>query len=785
MLKLEPNQRSRFTTVTPNRNERRRAARQDRRDRNHSKNTEATTGPFFTRHPLSDVPREQLASALGEFARKAMSELPKTQEKLVTLLTKCELQYFLSNMALYSLYAGITDDGKIVKRKETSGRLEQFHLEFAQAAYLTIPPHNLELFQAHPKDVQAIADTLIEIFEKYRASRFVQLGNAKDETERQLLALQERIRLHTLSVRNWGYYQPAIRLINDLYSPLDDVCRRLVGLTATDIVKVFDNILRSSEILAGKFRERLYAAISKQSKRQMIQEYCRQFGIPDDEARRLLALTVRNKWSRENVLAVLLSHSGTTVREIFRFSSDEIASLIDRTTDEVERAFELLHIPYGGLSDTPLERIFLGNPVWDRPLIKGPDGKYFCSFPQLFPAFSFHIFDRLFSLENETKKLHAKRRANYLEDQIAASFDNAFGEHKTHRNVKWSYQGIQYETDLLIQVDAQLFIIEAKSNRVSWPALRGAPERMKREIENLFIAPALQSQRLEEMLQRRQQSGAHGFEFHADLNLPAIKETSRLSVTLEDFSTIQSNLSGLEGTGLVPDGFPKAVTISLSDLQVIFDILENPVERMHYLQRRKTIQENWEYHADELDLLGLYLSTGFDIGEFEEGKNSLMALGMSAVVDDYFQARDHDIDIRKPQRVMTPWFRAIRDRLAGRKPSGWSMAALALLDLGFQDQQKLEEHFSSVCRSMRRARKPIESRQNTTAAYPQPWRKTGMACVAFYEDEREDRHNMMQNASLGVFENSAADHCLVIARDVDGLDYPYTSLAVFDRPEEA
>jgi len=516
----------------------------------------------------------------------------------------------------------------------------------------------------------------------------------------------------------------------------------------------------------------------------MINEYCKQFGFLEKEASDLLELTIGNKWSRESILAFLLSHSGTTVREIFRFSSDQIAALINCTTEDVERAFDHLHIPYGGLHDTPLDRIFLGNPVWERPLIKGPDGSYFCPFPQLFPAFSFHIFHRLFSLENETKQLHAKQRATYLENQIALSFENAFGPHRTHRNVRWSYRNVWYETDLLIQVDAQLFIIEAKSHRVSWPALRGAPERMKREIENLFVAPALQSLRLEEMLLKMQHGNAHEFELQADFDVSAIREIGRLSITLEDFSTIQSNLKGIEGAGLVPDNFPKAVTISLSDLQVVFEILENPVERMHYLQRRKAIQESWEYYADELDLLGLYLSTGLDIGDLEEGKNRLMACGMSEAVDAYFQAQDHDIDARKPQRMMTPWFRAIRDRLASRKPSGWSMAALALLDLGFQDQQKLEEHFDSICRSMRRARKPIDYRQNTTAAYPQPWRKTGMACVAFYEDEREERHNMMQNSSIGIFKNSAAAHCLVIARDVDGLDYPYTSLMVFDRPTE-
>jgi hypothetical protein len=118
------------------------------------------------------------------------------------------------------------------------------------------------------------------------------------------------------------------------------------------------------------------------------------------------------------------------------------------------------------------------------------------------------------------------------------------------------------------------------------------------------------------------------FELHVDIDLAAIKEIHRLSITLEDFSTIQSNLKEIEKTGLIPGDFARAVTISLSDLKVVLDILDNPVERMHYLQRRRAIQENWNYLGDELDLLGLYVSTGLNVGA--ESERVANGVGMSA-----------------------------------------------------------------------------------------------------------------------------------------------------------
>lgn len=376
------------------------------------------------------------------------------------------------------------------------------------------------------------------------------------------------------------------------------------------------------------------------------------------------------------------------------------------------------------------------------------------------------------------------RRANYLESEVADCFETAFSASAVHRSVKWSIDRTQYETDLILIIDTHLFIVEAKSHRVSWPALRGAPDRVKREIEQILVAPALQSMRLETELRKKQQDLSIDLRMSIDLDLSQITNFSRISVSLEDFSTIQSNLKDIESAGLAPKGLPLAVSMSLSDLKVVFEILETPVERMHYLARRKQIQERWEYFADELDLLGLYLATGLDIGELEAGETKLTAVGMSAKIDAYYAALDQDITTEKPKRRMTPWFAAIRDRLASRTPPKWSTAALALLDIGLEDQMSLEAHFAKVCKSMKSNRKTEIQHQNTTAAYPEVWRKMGLAVVAFYEDERSERHKIMENAAIGIFKNSSAEQCLVIVQDLDRKDHPYTSLMVFDRPDD-
>ncbi|KJC55508.1 hypothetical protein UB31_00580 [Bradyrhizobium sp. LTSP849] len=249
-------------------------ARKTRRssDRRSIQNDE---GPFLTKHPFSGVPSDVIRSAIGEVGAKAAAELPNLQQQLRGMLLRCEPTYFLANMAQSYLFASIARDGTIDRPKYKDGALQQFHLEFAQAAFLTIDPSDLQPIFAHPKDIQDISDKLSELLDAYKESRFAMVGEAQSKEEQYLIALQERVRLHTLAVRNWGYYEPALNILRGVFGPLDDHCARLVGLTAKELISAFDILLRATERESASFRHKLAAAFTCKSKRQMIEEYHR------------------------------------------------------------------------------------------------------------------------------------------------------------------------------------------------------------------------------------------------------------------------------------------------------------------------------------------------------------------------------------------------------------------------------------------------------------------------------------------------------------------------------
>jgi hypothetical protein len=88
----------------------------------------------------------------------------------------------------------------------------------------------------------------------------------------------------------------------------------------------------------------------------------------------------------------------------------------------------------------------------------------------------------------------------------------------------------------------------------------------------------------------------------------------------------------------------------LADLEIVFDILELTALKIHYLKRRSELEANMNYMADEMDLLGFYLLTGFNIGEAEFSNNRFQLTGMSKNIDDYYTSLDNDIPATSPNR---------------------------------------------------------------------------------------------------------------------------------------
>ncbi len=69
-------------------------------------------------------------------------------------------------------------------------------------------------------------------------------------------------------------------------------------------------------------------------------------------------------------------------------------------------------LSYGDLSEFEFDHLFLGNPVWEKPLVLDRNGNFRCYMPQLFFGFSFHILDSILANIPVANAALARRRAH-------------------------------------------------------------------------------------------------------------------------------------------------------------------------------------------------------------------------------------------------------------------------------------------------------------------------------------------------------------------------------------
>lgn len=103
-----------------------------------------------------------------------------------------------------------------------------------------------------------------------------------------------------------------------------------------------------------------------------------------------------------------------------------------------------------------------------------------------------------------------------------------------------------------------------------------------------------------------------------------------------------------------------------------------------------------QYRGDELDLLGFYLETGFNLGKEEFEPREWMISGLSEKVDQYYVALDQGLIRKKPILELIKWWKDIQLRLEERFSYRWLDVAVMLLNVSLDDRRKAESRFKKL-----------------------------------------------------------------------------------------
>lgn len=746
-------------------------------------------GPFLVASPFNGAQPEDVQRFMVEIGAAAQETFNVGLERLAGHAGNVSGTHVVSLLANYALMTPAGDPiGE--KRDETAtDKVGQAHVEFMQALLLR-GPQNEEVLPS-PDFMQLLFDDLPALF---RAHGHKSLSGLTDETDPSedpevrrtrhgVSMVQDYLRGHTASVRNWGYFGAVKQISSELLGRVDAEFRTLHGIAGTELVSLFEHMIRRFEGAMSELRRRYIAICDMPTAYQMGVEAARQF--PDHDVSELRAILSRPGMNRDNAKVAVLFGLETVLPRFLLFDSGALARETGLDGAVLHSLLTRLSLTFGSLADKQPERLILDNPVWTRPLIQLQDDLFFCALPMTLMTFVVPIAESLLETNGPARVKLQDARTDYLEDSVDAIFRRSFPGCEPTRGFKWREGEQEFESDLAARVDTTLFLVESKSGRVSWPALRGAPGRVLRDVEELIVKPSDQSARLALKLRAKMNSepGTETFEF--PIPLAGLRNVVRLSVTLHDFATLQSVPQLMVDAGLVRSAARLAPCLSLADLLAVAGILDAPHLMLHYLRRRAELLPLARTLGDELDMLGLYLDTGFNLGaQAEQGEMHLSLLHYSVKVDRYYTGLDEGLTPNRPSPKLTQWLRFLCDQVMGRQFPGRSEVTHTLLCLDYSEQLAIEKALRRLTRRAM-AGKPFKHGHDAVQLTPATHRSVAVVFHLRGPSETRSPRDAADAFSRMAFESDHVDFCVFLSfvPTADGPAYhSATQMVRADRP---
>lgn len=355
-----------------------------------------------------------------EAAQAAVNEFPELLRAIKDGFAHSYPPQALSAFCCYGSAGFISTTGKIT---EALPEILQHHCELLHALLLTVPPDEWGGNPIMLDSMEELFDTVPRLSDTFFMQRILD-GEAISNDEEQMTArsLQERVRMHTHVVRNWGYFEQVVQTSRDLYAPFDKNFVDAHGFSVTDLIDVLvwlhseaerrmsDHLGLSRKILRGqtaiKLVERYYKLVPNLvgNVDEMLS------GLPADV-------------TREQMSGMIMAHLDLRLVDTRLFAPDDVAASTGKPIEVVSAILSALSFEPGALSETKPEFLFLDNPVWERPVISLGYG-FLVPLPQA--AFS-HIHKIIECLAREAglDEPLQDRRAGFLERSLEDLFRTA------------------------------------------------------------------------------------------------------------------------------------------------------------------------------------------------------------------------------------------------------------------------------------------------------------------------------------------------------------------------
>jgi hypothetical protein len=736
---------------------------------------------IFREHSLAEGEHIVHKQNLLQAAQKAKSVFPEKAKSIETLIKKCDPIQMLSTLAFYGLLSSARND--FIDRTSLIPTINPQHVEILQAFMLSVPPNEWGTDLANPAVIQTLIDDITDLADSFIVRRFEEIEQERNQEESTILHLQENLRMYTQVVRNWGHLCHVIEVATGLYGKFDDKIREVHGLSFSEATSLFKHLIRSLEQRSTERLTMLAKVKRERTPQRMMETYYTLNSYLEGTSAEFLKNIPVGHIGKEEIMAIIMSHSDLQLPFFCEINVDTAAAELNFSPDAICKFLSAISYSPNYLAHKDKEHFFMANPIWEKPIIRMGERDFFCPMPLAFFTHVHRIMNKMLDDLN-LKELFEKHRASFLETQTQELFRKYFPKAKIASNIE--LPNAEGETDLLVQEDSVLFIVEAKAGNFTVESQRGAPKRMKRDIEELIISPSLQSERMEKIIlaaQDGEKEALSKLSHIKEINFTAVQKIIRLSVTLYDISSLQAAENEFKEAGWLDREHLLAPNVTYSDLLVLFEILKKPYIIAHYFSERFRIQRIMTFYGDEIDFLGLYLKTlfNFNFAAIEKEKPTLIISELSEPIDQYYQLREFSTKAKAPLVKLTPLWESVLNGIENRAFTGWMRINLILLQVPYDTQKTIGSGFRKICLNVRKNWRK-DNHECCVILTPPDNKNTAIMFFAYPQKLFEERHQRAQQAaSEYAFKESYIDFCLAIGKNIDIQNEPYSFLFLMHR----
>lgn len=728
-------------------------------------------------NPISpDIPFDDRIQMLCEIGKQATDSFEKEYQNLKIYLNEYDPLYLCSFCARYF---GTSAEG--IDEEAIDGRIDfpPFFLEILQCLSLTCKRNlSSKLLDDKISDFKSSLSTFC------RSQGLMQLNlankvNTQDDVD--AFVLRSDMMGQTTAVRNWAYVDQMQKIAYDLADLIEPHFSNLYDFTARDFLdllfslaqltenKLNSHIQKTREFIQAKTYNQAFDKYEENFPSQKKTDYLEREKVWENVGRKIKILR-----------GVLLADSDIFLSDVFTHNSNEIYNHLSQKISEenICKMLDKISLQFGELSDINKEYIFLDNPIHAKPFIKIDHDRYFSAIPHMFTHLGVDILERLLSIDVKLKNEYASKKGKYLETKVAELFRESFPKAKIFSGSTWRcpITNKNFENDLLVQIEDFAIIIESKSGTVPLPAKRGAPDRLFKTLRELVVAPSEQAIRFETYLSQNKK--VHKFKTKSSIvntiDSTNIKYYIPLGVTLSNLGSIGCNLKKLINAQVTNYKIHElAPSISLTDLEVIFEILTLRAEKLHYLSRRREFEAHLTFEGDEMDLFAFYLETGFNIGEAEFDETIINFTLKSKELDPYFIGKSRGKKIKRPSLQKSDYWNEILVKLDSHSPY-WLLASYILLNVPKNDQIKFERNLHILINRIVNRRVPKSNNWMVMICGP---KRRRYAIVGFpYKDiDKATRNNLMNEIVVSIKENQDVRGIVILGYDLISTNYyPYS-----------